>query len=637
MLRFKRVENPLREEVGPSCDYKALFLGVNGWRRPSSQEIQWSSAFRHACHAAPPLTASAISCSPASSSANLQACTMSPDHIISLIELSSPRETKRSRKVEGDEEEEEEGVEAIPLRSTDTASSPIALSSYQSQRMPFHITSARPCSIQCLDYAKGIVAVGDVRGSLHIVHLPPPSPLSSINFHRNNSEKLEGTSSVEEEEEEEEEEELEVDAFIAPPTQQYPITCFEYHRPSTRLFCLWDRGECGTWRPNDNGIVRIFDVENQQLVSSLKETLDYYELCTILCPSRSSSSPASHDTNGAEVVEFDSEGGGNQLIAGTVKLSQDRWINGACPRCNLTLPASLCWHQHRSSNAALAFFDLRAGESPGRMVNRHPLPHRSLYPRLQLVRDHYLLASHAGTPLVIWDRRFLDGRPVATPQLVLDNFNHYSTLNNYDSNSTNKTAGSGTGGGARGLRGGRNRAVNVHIPDRLSNALYLSCYGSMLAGRADNGEIGVWDLSNILGWWNKNTTGHSCRGCGGGTRSTDNLNSTAKDISEGIARLQLEQGPDKDSSITSGGGSNSSSSNSSGGGRESSNWKRPVFSAYVPMRPSAASMAEEGEEAEVNNGGGGGGVIVRPRAEVWIGPDWLAAATGQGQLQYFHL
>jgi len=523
-----------------------------------------------------------------------------------MAELSWPQETKRSRQV-GVKEEREENVDVTAVN---------VVSSYQSQTMPFRITSARPCSIQCLDYAKGIVAVGDVRGSLHIVHLPPRQP-SFYNFHGNNAEKLQNSDS-EEEEKEEEEEELEVDAFVAPPTQQYPITCFEYHRPSTRLFCLWDRGECGAWHPNDNGIVLIFDVENQQLVSSLKEILDHYELCTILCPSTStSSSSASHSTSNLDV--FDSEGGGNELIAGTVKVSQDRWVNGACPRCPMTLPASLCWHQHRSSNAALAFFDLRAGESPGRMVNRHPLPHRSLYPRLQIVREHYLLLSHAGAPLVIWDRRFLDGGPVATPQLVLDNYSTYNTINDNVSNS-NKAGGSGNGGGDSGSQNGKKPEVN--IPDRVSNALYLSCYGSMLAGRADNGEISVWDLSNILGWWNKNTlNSHDSSGGGSDCRSDE-------DVSEGIARLQLEQSLEQNSSSTS----STSNGTSSGTTREASNWKRPVFSAYVPM----TSVSTKGDQGEVDDGGGVEKMVVRPRAEVWIGSDWLAAS-GQGQLQYFHL
>jgi hypothetical protein len=266
-----------------------------------------------------------------------------------MVEISSSRIRNQCRRTELREEDEENKEDSTASRAVNI------VSSYESQSMPFHVTSTRPCCIKCLDYAKGIVAIGDVRGSLHIVHLPPPQPPFTSN---NNFEKFENS-------EDSEDEELEVDAFIAPPTQQYPITCFEYHRPSARLFCLWDRGECGAWRPYENGVVRIFDVENQQLETSLTEILDYYELCTILCPSATTDS-----THFEADTISSSNSGGNEVIAGTVKLSQDRWADGMCPRCHPTVPASLCWHQHRSSNAALAFFDLRAGESPGRMVNR---------------------------------------------------------------------------------------------------------------------------------------------------------------------------------------------------------------------------------------------------------------------------
>jgi hypothetical protein len=196
------------------------------------------------------------------------------------------------------------------------------------------------------------------------------------------------------------------------------------------------------------------------------------------------------------------------------------------------------------------------------------------------------MVSHAGAPLVIWDRRFLDGGPVATPQLVLDNYTH------------------------------RGRDAQMNIPERVSNALYLSCSdGNMLAGRADNGEIGVWDLSNTLGWWitNKTDGNHSIGDGGGGG---DGGSSTTDGVSEGIAKLKLKHNPIQNSSFTH-----------IASGESSSNWKRPVFSTYVPL--------EKGE-VEISNNINNNAVVVRPRAEVWIGPDWLAA-TGQGQLHYFYL
>ncbi len=38
---------------------------------------------------------------------------------------------------------------------------------------------------------------------------------------------------------------------------------------------------------------------------------------------------------------------------------------------------------------------------------RYSAHHRSLYPHLESVRGHYLLTSHAGTPLACWDRRWV--------------------------------------------------------------------------------------------------------------------------------------------------------------------------------------------------------------------------------------
>ena len=543
---------------------------------------------------------------------------MSSNHAISLVELASTKRRKlssRNKKKENDDDDDDEKSLKTPPESTFSSST--VVSSYQSQVMPFYSTSASPCSIKCLDYAQGIVACGDVRGSLHIVHLPKPQPSPSLSSTSSAAFHNDGDA-----DEDEEEEELEVDAFIAPVTQQYPITCLEYHRPSSRLFALWDRGECGQWVPYENGCVRIFDVAQQQLLSSLKEILDSYDLCTILCPTSSSPSSSSfsssfsfsrnfdgattHDiptesgSTGGEFLfqggeEEQDSSGGNELIAGTVKIAQDRSIDGTCPRCHPHVPASLCWHQNRSSNAALAFFDLRAGEAPGRMVNRHPLPHRSLYPRLQILRENYILCSHAGDPLVIWDRRFLDGGPVSTPQLVLDNYTYDKTM---ASGTKNKVEENG-GGGSRDF------SEKIDIPERMSNALYLSCYGSMLAGRADNGDIGVWDLSNVLGWWNKNINNNSS-GNGGGGVGYDNVDDDG-DIITTMTRLDLEQVET---------GSNLDIS---------SQWKKPVLSTYVPMASSTIPGTYWSD-----------GLVVSDRSEVWIGSDWLAAS-GHGRLHYFHL
>lgn len=38
-------------------------------------------------------------------------------------------------------------------------------------------------------------------------------------------------------------------------------------------------------------------------------------------------------------------------------------------------------------------------------MQRFSTLHRSIYPHLQLARQHFLLTSHAGTPVAVWDRR----------------------------------------------------------------------------------------------------------------------------------------------------------------------------------------------------------------------------------------
>lgn len=347
-----------------------------------------------------------------------------------------------------------------------------------------------PCSLEIIHPQKGILAYGSLGGDLFVVNL--------------NIEEGEQTEAA-------------VDVMPPPPQQQYPVTCLQYHSSSERLFGLLDRGECTGWGPHDSGLVRVIDVPARREISALREILDHYELCTVL--------PL--------------DPGGNELVGGSVKLSQDRWDDGApCPRCNSDLPSSLCSHQRRSSNAALAFFDLRAGNAPGRMVSRHPLPHRSLYPRMQTAREHYLLASHAGAPLIIWDRRNLDKGPVACPDLDMSPELIQNSI-----------------------------FIPSDVPERRSNALFLSCHSNMLAGRADNGQLWVWDLSRILGW------------------SMDDV-------------INTHMG--HEAVIEGNGGT-----------------YKPVKSMYVPFEPAPL-----------------GGLALRPRAEVWLGPDWVAATESQQLMCY---
>lgn len=71
-------------------------------------------------------------------------------------------------------------------------------------------------------------------------------------------------------------------------------------------------------------------------------------------------------------------------------------------RCYAAAPGATCFHKSQASAAALCFFDSRAERG---MVARYATHHRSLYPHLELVREHFLLTSHAGVPVAVWDRR----------------------------------------------------------------------------------------------------------------------------------------------------------------------------------------------------------------------------------------
>ena len=363
-----------------------------------------------------------------------------------------------------------------------------------------------PCSIEIIDSQPAVIAYGDEAGDLLIEKLQSSED--------ENQENLENHENCVE--------------FPAPDNQQYPVTCLQYHSLSNRLFALLDRGESAGWGFHEGGLVRVIDVNDMTEISQLHEILDHYELCTVL--------PL--------------DCAGNELVGGAVKLSQERWTTGDfCRMCDDELPAALCSHQRRSSNASLAFFDLRAGNAPGSMVSRHPLPHRSLYPRMQLAKEHYILTSHAGAPLVIWDRRKLDAGPVTCPNLEMTNA------------LTDRPKGCRSGPFVNGLVA------------RRSNSLYLSCYGHTLAGRADSGQMWVWDLTKILGW------------------SSDDVSNK---------QLLGEVGTSLKNGATVS--------------------YKPLKSLYVPYNMPPFHSGEN----------------VRPRVPVWIGPDWIVAA-GARQLTYFRL
>jgi hypothetical protein len=76
------------------------------------------------------------------------------------------------------------------------------------------------------------------------------------------------------------------------------------------------------------------------------------------------------------------------------------------------VPAALCFHKGAAAAAALCVFDMRAAAP---LVSRYATHHRSLAPHLESVREHFLLTSHAGTPLAVWDRRQGRRRPLLPP------------------------------------------------------------------------------------------------------------------------------------------------------------------------------------------------------------------------------
>ena len=89
--------------------------------------------------------------------------------------------------------------------------------------------------------------------------------------------------------------------------------------------------------------------------------------------------------------------------AAAAAAADDQREGWECHRCPAAAaPASLCWHKNAVSTAALCMFDCRAAQA---MVARYSTHHCSLHPHLEGVREHFLLTSHAGTPVAVWDRR----------------------------------------------------------------------------------------------------------------------------------------------------------------------------------------------------------------------------------------
>lgn len=216
---------------------------------------------------------------------------------------------------------------------------------------------------------------------------PHPSPICSIKMDRSGSlivaGRCDGTLSTYRPSKDSENW-MDEGVFLLPmDVPPYPISSLELNEWAGLTYALVDRGECGAWHPNRNGCTMVVDPSvTGPPAAKLHEVVDAYDLCAF-----------------QPVGE-----GGSDVLAASVKISQDRWLDGICPSCDPQLPASMCHHQHRSAAAALVTFDARANV-PGGLVARHALPHRSIMPCLQVAREHYVMLSHAGEPLVIWDRR----------------------------------------------------------------------------------------------------------------------------------------------------------------------------------------------------------------------------------------
>ncbi|KAK9801856.1 hypothetical protein WJX73_002109 [Symbiochloris irregularis] len=138
---------------------------------------------------------------------------------------------------------------------------------------------------------------------------------------------------------------------------------------------------------------------------------------------------------------------------------------------------SLCRHKSRAHSAALCMFDARAGANP---VQRFALHHRTLYPKLDLAKEHYILTSHFGTPLCAWDKRFMSAPLHEQSHLrsTIQSWNHQA------------------------LRLGMHEGAHC-----AHQGLCLQNDGDTLIGRADNGMLWMWDLSACLGWAKCDTLG----------------------------------------------------------------------------------------------------------------------------------
>ncbi|GAB4814118.1 hypothetical protein N2152v2_001164 [Parachlorella kessleri] len=278
-----------------------------------------------------------------------------------------------------------------------------------------------PTALAVLDGSRGRLAVGSCGGGLSVCELTPQEPESVQDGPARHS------------------------TFWQ--AGRVPVTELHYLAAAGRLASLHSGMLTGAHVfLQEAGSLMLWDLDTQHCLLQAQDVLDGFRL----------------------VASVPVDEGGNELLAASYKLSDSQMLRGQCQLCPLETPTSLCFHKARISSAALCAFDARA--PAGGMVQRFSTGHRSIYPRLQLVRQHFLVTSHAGTPVALWDRRHMNG-PVHEVQ---------------------------------------------HLPTHLdpppptplppcedlpfNQGLHLHATQDLLVGRADNGMIWLWDLSERLGW-----------------------------------------------------------------------------------------------------------------------------------------
>lgn len=126
-------------------------------------------------------------------------------------------------------------------------------------------------------------------------------------------------------------------------------------------------------------LLRTIDLEAKVEMGQAHELLEAYDIVAA----------AWHPARGGEVIA-------GSVHSGVCTSCRERQFIGSPPMY------SLCHHKSNAQAAAICVFDVRAATA---MCARYSMHHRSLYPHIVMTRGHYVLTSHAGTPLAAWDLR----------------------------------------------------------------------------------------------------------------------------------------------------------------------------------------------------------------------------------------